>query len=295
MPELPQRGEKNASSDAFLPSAKIPRTDAHEIPALNPRDYQKSIFNIAKNENTIVMLPTNAGKTFISTMLIHHLLSGNWNKIAVFLTPTVVLAEQQQSAISRDIESCFGGLHLRGPRGFDKQTIKLPLASRCYAGDMSCRDQKLGVHWEDLSAWRELFETLETSERDIKKFQDDSHFDSFQAAENAACALDHEWPRLFVVTAAKLLVWMQYGLLRITDICLLVIDECHHCAPDSPVGMIMLQFYHRVMRAQPASLPRILALTASPLEKDQKTVNCGMDNYIASAVGCHNKATQISV
>eukprot|EP01054_Gregarina_sp_Poly1_P006153 Gregarina_sp_Poly_1__6152@NODE_3251_length_1241_cov_53_087734_g411_i1_p1_GENE_NODE_3251_length_1241_cov_53_087734_g411_i1NODE_3251_length_1241_cov_53_087734_g411_i1_p1_ORF_typecomplete_len329_score45_43ResIII/PF04851_15/1_7e18DEAD/PF00270_29/4_3e13Flavi_DEAD/PF07652_14/1_5Flavi_DEAD/PF07652_14/1_2IKBKB_SDD/PF18397_1/0_017AAA_22/PF13401_6/9e02AAA_22/PF13401_6/0_32_NODE_3251_length_1241_cov_53_087734_g411_i11501136 len=272
-----ENGKKGLPSAAYFPPAKVARIENRVAPSLKPRDYQKTIFDIAKDENTIVTLPTNAGKTFISAMVIHHLLSGNWSKIAVFLTPTVVLAEQQESAISRDIESCYGGLHLRGPKGYEEETVKLPLASRCYTGDMSCRDQRLGVHWEDRSAWKELFEVLEASEKDIRKFQEESDFDSAQAAENAACALEHEWPRLFVVTAAKLLVWMQYGLLKVSDICLLVIDECHHCAPDSPVGMIMLQFYHRMLQTQPASLPRILALTASPLEKDPKTMESAID------------------
>ena len=36
---------------------------------INPRDYQNKIFETAKNQNTLVVLPTGLGKTLIALML----------------------------------------------------------------------------------------------------------------------------------------------------------------------------------------------------------------------------------
>ena len=37
--------------------------------SLQPREYQKNIFETAKDKNTLVVLPTGVGKTLIALML----------------------------------------------------------------------------------------------------------------------------------------------------------------------------------------------------------------------------------
>ena len=40
-----------------------------ELKHISPRDYQKSILETAKENNTLVILPTGIGKTLIALML----------------------------------------------------------------------------------------------------------------------------------------------------------------------------------------------------------------------------------
>eukprot|EP01053_Blabericola_migrator_P011448 Blabericola_migrator_1__11447@NODE_67_length_15652_cov_76_134937_g60_i0_p1_GENE_NODE_67_length_15652_cov_76_134937_g60_i0NODE_67_length_15652_cov_76_134937_g60_i0_p1_ORF_typecomplete_len1030_score138_87ResIII/PF04851_15/5_2e18DEAD/PF00270_29/1_4e13Helicase_C/PF00271_31/2_3e10ERCC3_RAD25_C/PF16203_5/0_00022SWI2_SNF2/PF18766_1/0_024Dicer_dimer/PF03368_14/0_098_NODE_67_length_15652_cov_76_134937_g60_i030996188 len=232
-----------------------------------PRDYQKAFFERVKDENLLVVLPTNSGKTLISTLAIQHFLSTQWTKIALFLAPTVGLAEQQEAAISRDIET-FESLQRPGPVGFEREKIKIPLYSRCFAGQ-GAHDAQLSLTWEDASSWERLFQVLEREEEDYQSWRTQK-FPTLQDAQSAAMELHQEWPRLFVATPAKMLSWMQFGLVSLEHVCLLVVDECHHCAPDSPVGLILHHFYHRRLQ-KGLAVPRIMGLTASPLEKDIKS------------------------
>ncbi|UYV74239.1 DICER1 [Cordylochernes scorpioides] len=79
-----------------------------EIPEDNdftPREYQVEIFKLALEQNTIALLGTGTGKTFISVMLIRHFSSQltkpflEGGKRTIFLVPTVPLAIQQCHSI----------------------------------------------------------------------------------------------------------------------------------------------------------------------------------------------------
>jgi len=79
---------------------------------LKPRDYQKKIFEKAKNQNSIIYVETGKGKTFISIMLMAHHLGLNIedpsqnkqkldkNKKIIFFVCDTSLIEQQKKAIS---------------------------------------------------------------------------------------------------------------------------------------------------------------------------------------------------
>lgn len=58
------------------------------------REYQKRIAAVGVESNTIVLLPTGAGKTYIAAEIIHRL-----NSSALFLVPTIPLVSQQAAAI----------------------------------------------------------------------------------------------------------------------------------------------------------------------------------------------------
>ena len=62
------------------------------------RDYQEACVSRAIDQNTIVHLPTNTGKTLIAVRTIEHFLKTYPDKRAVFLVPTQVLVEQQTEA-----------------------------------------------------------------------------------------------------------------------------------------------------------------------------------------------------
>ncbi|MCX8194025.1 MAG: DEAD/DEAH box helicase family protein [Candidatus Pacearchaeota archaeon] len=59
-----------------------------------PREYQIKIFEIAKNHNTLVVLPTGLGKTLIALMLAKERLKRYPNSKILFLAPTRPLTEQ---------------------------------------------------------------------------------------------------------------------------------------------------------------------------------------------------------
>ena len=96
---------------------KMKNLNINEIPknqksVLKPRDYQKKIFEKAKNQNSIIYVETGKGKTFISIMLMAYHLgldledpSNNKqkldkNKKIIFFVCDTSLIEQQKKAIS---------------------------------------------------------------------------------------------------------------------------------------------------------------------------------------------------
>ena len=61
---------------------------------LEPREYQKNILETAKNNNTLVILPTGLGKTLISVMLSLYRLNKFPESKSLILAPTKPLANQ---------------------------------------------------------------------------------------------------------------------------------------------------------------------------------------------------------
>jgi Fanconi anemia group M protein len=83
-------------------------------PLLNiePREYQKAILETAKNNNTLVVLPTGIGKTLIALMLaIERKIKHPESKI-VFLAPTRPLVEQHFEYFKKHLPELFAELHL---------------------------------------------------------------------------------------------------------------------------------------------------------------------------------------
>ncbi|KAI9501915.1 P-loop containing nucleoside triphosphate hydrolase protein, partial [Coemansia spiralis] len=71
---------------------------------------------------------------------------------------------------------------------------------------------------------------------------------------------------VFVMTHQALLNALRAGYVHITDIDLLVFDECHHARGHHPYVLIMREFYDHC----PANeRPRIFGMTASPLNARQ--------------------------
>ncbi|BGP08421.1 Dicer-like protein 1 [Rhodotorula toruloides] len=69
-----------------------------------------------------------------------------------------------------------------------------------------------------------------------------------------------------VVTAQLVLDSLAHGFLRMEQIALLVFDEAHHAKSNHPFASILRDFYHRAPVNQ---RPRILGLTASPLDSNE--------------------------
>ena len=79
---------------------------------LNPRDYQKIIFETAREKNTLVVLPTGLGKTLIALMLsIERIKSFPGSKI-LFLAPTKPLVEQHFATYKSQLPELYTDLQL---------------------------------------------------------------------------------------------------------------------------------------------------------------------------------------
>ena len=65
-----------------------------EIKNFSPREYQKSILEICKENNTLVILPTGLGKTSIAILLAIHELNKNPNYKILITAPTKPLVSQ---------------------------------------------------------------------------------------------------------------------------------------------------------------------------------------------------------
>ncbi|KAJ4457642.1 putative RNA-dependent RNA polymerase 1 [Paratrimastix pyriformis] len=64
-----------------------------------PRDYQVELFTQGLRQNSIIFLPTGAGKTCIAALLAYHLLRANPRRVAVMVVPRVPLVFQQAAYI----------------------------------------------------------------------------------------------------------------------------------------------------------------------------------------------------
>ncbi len=65
------------------------------------RDYQvKAARNIVEKGNSLLIMPTAMGKTFVAVLVIAHLIGKNWKKV-LFLTPTKPLAVQQADRLRK--------------------------------------------------------------------------------------------------------------------------------------------------------------------------------------------------
>ncbi|KAG9447410.1 hypothetical protein H6P81_013538 [Aristolochia fimbriata] len=70
---------------------------------------------------------------------------------------------------------------------------------------------------------------------------------------------------VFVMTPAILLRNLQHSFFKLEMINLLIFDECHHAKGNAPYACIMKEFYHKGLHTHGAHLPRILGMTASPI------------------------------
>lgn len=65
------------------------------------RGYQREMLEQSMKRNIVVALDTGAGKTLIAILRIKGFLEQEKKKVAWFLTPTVLLCEQQQDVIAK--------------------------------------------------------------------------------------------------------------------------------------------------------------------------------------------------
>ncbi len=82
------------------------------LQGIEPREYQKRIFESCKEENCLVVLPTGLGKTLIALMLSIHRMEKYPGKKIVFLAPTKPLAEQHLKTFEKFLPELFADMQL---------------------------------------------------------------------------------------------------------------------------------------------------------------------------------------
>lgn len=99
--------------------------------ALDPREYQKELYERAKAENTIAVLDTGSGKTLVAVLLLKDILKselldraeGAKPRIAFFLVNSVTLVFQQSAVLRNNLNQKVA--HFYGDLGtdhWDKET-----------------------------------------------------------------------------------------------------------------------------------------------------------------------------
>jgi len=158
-----------------------------------PREYQKAIFETARNANTLVVLPTGLGKTLVALMLaVERKKKFPLSKIVV-LAPTRPLVEQHMKSFERELPELWCEMVL-------------------FTGSVVAKERK------------KMFKTAEII------------FSTPQCVAND----------------------LKAGLYDLSEVSLLVVDECHRCVQNYDYTSVV-DFYKRQGAEQ-----RILGLTASP-------------------------------
>ncbi|KAJ1995916.1 Dicer-like protein 1 [Coemansia spiralis] len=199
--------------------------------SIHPREYQLSLLKQALNDNTIVILETGTGKTLVAVMLIQWFAQREASLAKT--SKTISNSQQQQSANTGSSKPQFR----KKVRVFLNNTVAL------------VRQQARVI--------------VENTDQQVQEFIGSMGVDEWD---------DEKWANkwnsatVFVMTHQALLNALRAGYVHITDIDLLVFDECHHARGHHPYVLIMREFYDHC----PANeRPRIFGMTASPLNARQ--------------------------
>lgn len=79
---------------------------------IQPREYQKAIFETCTKKNCLVVLPTGIGKTLIALMLSIARLEQHPKEKVLFLAPTKPLAEQHKNYFDKHLPELFASMEL---------------------------------------------------------------------------------------------------------------------------------------------------------------------------------------
>ncbi len=79
---------------------------------MKPREYQKSIFETAREKNTLVVLPTGLGKTLIALLLTIDRMNLYRGSKTVILAPTRPLVEQHMKSFQKNLPELYAQMEL---------------------------------------------------------------------------------------------------------------------------------------------------------------------------------------
>lgn len=79
---------------------------------MEPREYQKAIFETAKDHNTLIVIPTGMGKTLIAFLLTKHYLEKYPKGKVLLLAPTRPLVEQHFKFFEKNLPELYAELQM---------------------------------------------------------------------------------------------------------------------------------------------------------------------------------------
>ena len=83
-----------------------------EFLKVSPREYQEKIFQVCKEKNCLVVLPTGLGKTLVALMLSIERLKNFPSEKILFLAPTKPLVEQHLGYFKKNLSELFADMQL---------------------------------------------------------------------------------------------------------------------------------------------------------------------------------------
>jgi ERCC4-related helicase len=232
--------------------------------ALELRKYQQLIVNQAKDKNTIAYLPTGTGKTLIACCLIRFRLEGlrrardetgetDWRKVIVFIAPTRALLHQQIEYIKIHAQPIKAG-------EYSGETVFGSVPSS-FSGPAKVEGKRDKPSCDPLSTSVDISE--ETSAQLIQEWK-------IRTQENEVIGM----------TPDSLRKLLESGLLPVSAIDTLILDECHHSVSNSAMARLCDSIFQNnsSSTSRLSSKPLIFGMTASPIQSKNKSNN--IEEYI---------------
>ena len=173
-----------------------------------PRDYQIEMLNRAKKENTIVMMPTGTGKTFVAVLLIKHYIHQ-------------IMTDPWKGPCNEN-GSCGNGLCSCGDKNW-KRTFFLVNQVTLVSQQKRVLERHTGVSVGEYSG---------THSRNIDTWHKNTWFNEFK------------YHQIFVMTTEIFKNLLSTGILKTDHVNVLVLDECHHAKENHSMAAVMRDFWN---------------------------------------------------
>ena len=180
----------------------------NELSDFKPRDYQIEMLNLAKKENTIVMMPTGTGKTFVAVLLIKHYIHQ-------------VMTDPWRRPCTENI-NCGDGKCSCGSMNW-KRTFFLVNQVSLVSQQKRVLDRHTGVSVGEYSG---------THSKAIDTWDENRWFYEFKSHQ------------ILVMTTDLFKNLLSTGILKTDHVNVLVLDECHHAKDNHSMAAVMRDYWN---------------------------------------------------
>ncbi|KAG0238750.1 Dicer-like protein 1 [Actinomortierella wolfii] len=235
--------------------------------ALTPRTYQYKLFALAKEQNIIAVMNTGTGKTLVAAMLINEILAREAER-----------TQQQQQQQPAPVPAKAGNNETplvslddnEAPLvSLDNNETPLVSLDNNEASLVSLNDNEPPVTPPNKRLCFFVVNSvpLVFQQAAVIRTQCGAHVEAYCGDMRTGYLSKAHWERIMphaeviVLTAQILADVFQHGFLKMSNVALLIFDECHHARNDHPYHNIMRNYYHT---APKEIRPKVFGMTASP-------------------------------